>query len=262
MNLDSFARMFDCSVPEILRRLRSDKNDFWRWWWTQHASEPMGMHHESLGRALSHFGKVLSGLDLSGFLQEIDAHPGNWHSDTKRRAIGVQQHTEAIILRSAEFTPMSGRDNVDVMMDIQETKLAAPAEQYPRLMHFLCEFAEQHGRGTLARAMIVRLSPRMEVGPHWDSGYYYLCRDRYHLVLRSVGSLMECGGVRCTWKPGELWWFNNNLWHAAGNEGDDWRIHVIFDVLPHSNLALVGEFKRHTEYYRAKLVGRRDAGTV
>jgi hypothetical protein len=34
------------------------------------------------------------------------------------------------------------------------------------------------------------------------------------------------------------------------NEGDDWRIHVIFDVLPHRNAALVDEFKRCTEYYQ------------
>jgi aspartyl/asparaginyl beta-hydroxylase len=255
MDIDGFARMFDCSVSEILRRLRTDGNDFWRWWWTQCASEPMGMHHASLPRTPCHFGKMLSGLDVGGFLQEIDAHPENWRLDTKRNAIGVQRHTDAIMLRSAVYTSVAGRDNVDIMMDIQESKLAAAAEQYPRLMRFLGEFAGQHGKGTLARAMIVRLLPRMEVGRHRDSGYYYLCRDRYHLVLQSAGSRMECGGVHCTWNVGEVWWFNNNLWHSAGNEGDDWRIHVIFDVLPRRNQALVEEFKRHTEYYRAKLPG-------
>jgi ATP-binding cassette, subfamily B, bacterial HlyB/CyaB len=41
-------------------------------------------------------------------------------------------------------------------------------------MDFLDTFAEQTAKGTLSRAMIVRLTPKMEVGRHWDSGYYYL----------------------------------------------------------------------------------------
>ncbi|MGK7915145.1 MAG: aspartyl/asparaginyl beta-hydroxylase domain-containing protein [Prochloraceae cyanobacterium] len=32
-------------------------------------------------------------------------------------------------------------------------------------------------------------------------------------------------------KPGELWWFDNKKPHEAINEADDWRIHLIFDVL-------------------------------
>jgi hypothetical protein len=119
-------------------------------------------------------------------------------------------------------------------------------------MSFLAAFSNTIGKGTLSRAMIVRLSPKMQVGRHWDAGYYYLCRDRYHLVLRSSGSKMECGGIGSTWYVGELWWFNNNLLHAALNEEDDWRIHVIFDVLPHRNAALVDEFKRYTEYYQTQ----------
>ena len=260
MNLAEFARMFDCSVPDILARLRNDKNDFWRWWWTQFASEPMGMHHGSLERTRSHFGKIMNGVDVAPFLQEIDAQEENWLLNTKRSKIGVQQHTQSIQLRRAVFTSVPGANNVQTMMDVQESEVGELAVHYPRLMHFLERFAEHHGKGSLSRAMIVRLTPKMEVGRHWDSGYYYLCRDRYHLVLKSAGSRMECGGVRCVWNVGEAWWFNNNLWHSAGNEGDDWRIHVIFDVLPHRNAALVDEFKRHTQYYQTKQLEPAAAG--
>ena len=102
--------------------------------------------------------------------------------------------------------------------------------------------------------MIVRLRPKRDVGPHWDCGYYYLCRDRYHLVLRSSGSKMECSGLRANWSVGQAWWFNNNLWHSAANQGDDWRIHVIFDVLPFRNEELVLEFKQYTSYYQAAVL--------
>jgi hypothetical protein len=32
-------------------------------------------------------------------------------------------------------------------------------------------------------------------------------------------------------QPGECWWFDNKVPHEAYNESDDWRIHLIFDVL-------------------------------
>jgi len=260
MNLVEFAQMFGCSVPDVLNKLRNGRNDFWRWWWSQFASEQVGVHHGSLDRTLSHFGRLMNGIDVAPFLQEIDEKPRNWLVNTKRKGIGVQQHTDSITLRRAEYNFVPGANNIDIMMDVQESVTGQLAGQYPRLMSFLNGFSEQIGKGALSRAMIVRLTPRMQVGRHWDSGYYYLCRDRYHLVLRSTGSDMECAGVRRTWNVGELWWFNNNLWHSASNGGDDWRIHVIFDVLPHRNVPLVDEFKRHTAYYQPRMEGQVQAG--
>ena len=33
-------------------------------------------------------------------------------------------------------------------------------------------------------------------------------------------------------KEGELWWFDNDQMHEAHNDGDQDRIHMIFDMLP------------------------------
>jgi hypothetical protein len=118
MNLVEFARLFDCSVPEILARLRNGKNDFWRWWWTQFASEPMGVHHNSLDRTLRNFARMMSTIDVVPFLQEIEAKPDNWLRNTKRKQIGVQQHTDSILLRRASHTAVPGANNVHTMMDI------------------------------------------------------------------------------------------------------------------------------------------------
>jgi hypothetical protein len=250
MDLIEFGRMFDCSVSDILDKLRNGKNDFWRWWWSQFASEQVGIHHAHLDRTLSHFGRLLDKVDVAPFLQEIEAAPQNWTINASRKSIAVQQNTDTILLRATQFIHPVAARSVELVMDIQDSAETQLAMQYPQLMSFLAAFSNTLGKGTLSRAMIVRLTPKMQVGRHWDRGYYYLCRDRYHLVLRSSGSKMECGGVGSAWNVGELWWFNNNLGHSARNEGDDWRIHVIFDVLPHRNAALVEQFKRHTEYYQ------------
>ena len=39
-------------------------------------------------------------------------------------------------------------------------------------------------------------------------------------------------------REGELWWFDNRAVHEAFNDGDEDRIHLIFDLLPRARLAL------------------------
>jgi hypothetical protein len=183
-------------------------------------------------------------------LDEINDNQPNWLASAGRSKIGVQQHTESIALRRPFFSLNRDAEDRNTALDVHESTPGPLSHCYPRLMRFLDEFAEAHGKGLLSRAIIVRLAPKKEVGRHWDNGYYYLCRDRYHLILRSSGSEMECGGEHCTWHEGEVWWFDNNLWHSARNDHDDWRMHVIFDILPHRNIQIVEEFKQHTEYYK------------
>ena len=58
-------------------------------------------------------------------------------------------------------------------------------------------------------------------------------RDRYHLVLRSAaGSWLKAGDEEVRMREGELWWFDNKQMHEAMNDGDQDRIHMIFDLLP------------------------------
>ncbi|WP_017314351.1 aspartyl/asparaginyl beta-hydroxylase domain-containing protein [Mastigocladopsis repens] len=66
-----------------------------------------------------------------------------------------------------------------------------------------------------------------------DNGEYYKLRDRYHLVLQSQsGSWMKCGNKETLMHEGELWWFDNKQPHEAFNPSEEWRTHIIFDVLP------------------------------
>ena len=144
MNLVEFGRMFDCSVPDILDKLRNAKNDFWRWWCSQLVSEQVGMHHAHLDRTLSHFGRLLEKLDVAPFLQEIDANPQNWTVDSKRKGIGVQSHTDAILLRVGHLIHSSG--TVDLMRDIHDCAETELARQYPKLMSFLSAFRIRSAR--------------------------------------------------------------------------------------------------------------------
>jgi aspartyl/asparaginyl beta-hydroxylase (cupin superfamily) len=110
---------------------------------------------------------------------------------------------------------------------------------YPHTYNHVKKFAESLN-AEMGWIGIVRLEPRSSVGLHFDQGYYYLIRDRYHLVLQSKGSIMHCEDKTSIWHAGEHWWFNNKKVHSATNDSDDWRIHVIFDLLPKKCSQFVG----------------------
>ena len=172
------------------------------------------------------FKLIKSDVDVSPFLDEIDANASAWLHNTSRQAkIVVQRETNTIFLRAARSRPdLHGNEN-------QESRPTGLAPAFPRALAFM-ETVAQALDADLSRATIVRLSPHGTVYPHIDVGSYYLIRDRLHLVLHSpAGSVMVAGDEEVRMQPGELWWFDNKQHHAAINESSEWRIHFIFDVL-------------------------------
>ncbi|MFN2328570.1 MAG: aspartyl/asparaginyl beta-hydroxylase domain-containing protein [Chromatocurvus sp.] len=43
---------------------------------------------------------------------------------------------------------------------------------------------------------------------------------------------MRAGDEEVRMQEGELWWFDNRQIHEAYNDGDENRVHLIFDLLP------------------------------
>jgi hemolysin-activating ACP:hemolysin acyltransferase len=171
--------------------------------------------------------RMIRSLDVAPLLAEIEAHEQAWLLDTSRQdKLAVQRHTNTIFLKSAVKRPdLSINDN-------QESEFAPIAAHFPLAVNLMASIAADEG-GALSRATIVRLKPKLHVGRHIDGGSYYRIRDRYHLVLRSeAGSVLRSGDEEVRMRLGELWWFDNKQHHSAINEGEEWRIHCIFDVLP------------------------------
>ncbi len=176
---------------------------------------------------MNYFHLVGKGIDVAPLLGEIDDQDDAWLANTSRQdKIKVQRETNTIFLRSAVARPDL---NVNENQESGPTRMTA---RFPRAMAFMSQIASKL-QCELARATIVRLKPRSEVGAHIDIGSYYLIRHRFHLVLRSTaGSVLRAGNEEVRMQEGELWWFDNKQHHSAFNESDQWRIHYIFDLLP------------------------------
>jgi outer membrane protein assembly factor BamB/orotate phosphoribosyltransferase len=173
------------------------------------------------------FKLIDSGIDVIPLLTEIQSQNRAWLLDTTRQdRIRVQRDTNSIFVRAQVRRPdLPANEN-------QESRFTPVSKSFPHCVAFLEAFAKKMNAG-LSRATIVRLKPNSSVLPHVDLGSYYFIRDRYHLVLYSTdGSRLTSGDEQVRMQPGELWWFNNKQYHEAHNESDEWRIHLIFDLLP------------------------------
>lgn len=178
---------------------------------------------------MRNFKLIRKGIDVEPFLSEIAAVDDAWCLATGRQQkIWVQREALAIPLRGLRKSAIRGRKRRDVM----ESRWTSGALAFPHAQRFIRNTADLLDAAP-GRAKIVSLPPGKRVYPHVDRGDYYQVHARLHLVLRSTqGSKLRAGDETCLLRNGELWWFDNQQEHEAWNDGDENRIHLIFDVLP------------------------------
>lgn len=183
---------------------------------------------------MKYFKLVRSGIDPRPFLDEIASVNGAWEAATGRQdKIAVQREALAIPLRGLRKSAIGERRR----RDVHESRWTGGAKDYPIACAFLREVAAAL-ESELSRAKIVRLPAGRRVYSHIDRGEYYRLRNRYHLVLKSTrGSWLKAGDEETRMGEGELWWFDNDQPHEAFNDGDEDRIHMIFDLLPKARIA-------------------------
>lgn len=178
---------------------------------------------------MKNFALIKNEILTTPYLNEITNVEGAWDMAVGRQEkIAVQREANAIPLRGLRKSAIGGRER----RDVHESRWTNGSAHYPTACAFLSEIAVQLD-GLLSRAKIVRLPAGKRVYPHVDRGQYYKVRNRYHLVLKSThGSWLRAGDEEIRMQEGELWWFDNKQEHEAYNDGDEDRIHLIFDLLP------------------------------
>ncbi len=185
---------------------------------------------------MKHFKLIRCGIDTRSLLAEIASVDDAWAQATGRQQkIDVQREALAIPLRGLRASAQAGRKR----RDVHESRWTSGAALYPLACRFL-EDTSLALASLMGRAKIVCLPAGQRVYPHIDRGEYYRVRNRYHLVLRSTaGSWLKSGAEEVRMREGELWWFDNQALHEAHNDGEEDRIHIIFDLLPCARAAEV-----------------------
>jgi hypothetical protein len=178
---------------------------------------------------MNNFRRMFYGIDPEPFLNEIARVEDAWSGATGRQEkIKVQREALAIPLRGLRKSFIKDKKR----RDVHESRWTTRSRHFPMTCGFLEDIAATRN-AVLGRAKIVCLPAGRRVYPHIDRGDYYAKRDRYHLVLRSaLGSWLRAGDEEVRMREGELWWFDNKQIHEAFNDGDEDRVHLIFDLQP------------------------------
>jgi len=178
---------------------------------------------------MKYFKRIRHNVPVEPFLAEIASVSDAWANATGRQdKIAVQREALAIPLRGLRKSMLFGR----ARRDVHESRWTSGSVRFPVARAFLEEVAAELD-ADLSRAKIVCLPSGKKVYPHIDRGEYYRLRGRYHLVLKSsAGSWLKAGDEEVRMAEGELWWFDNDQMHEAFNDGDEDRVHIIFDLLP------------------------------
>ena len=190
--------------------------------------------------------RLIETVDTTPFLSEIKEE--HYSIETARqKVVREQKYTESIFLRTSPFLDklLEPRHNQDVC----NTKLY---DLYPQTTKYLRDFAADpnRGNGHLSRIIIARLQPNSNIDEHIDVGMYHIVRKRYHVVVKSTaGTIMNISGRDYVWTEGQIYWFNNNITHHVRNESDEWRTHIIFDIVPFDRLEMIRQFR--AAYYDA-----------
>ena len=181
---------------------------------------------------MHYFSLIRDRIATEPFLEEIAALDDAWATATGRQEkIHVQREALAIPLRGLRKSSIGARKRRDVM----ESRWTSGSVSFPHARKFIKQIAEYLSCSP-GRAKIVCLPPGTHVYPHVDRGEYYRLHARFHLVLRSNnGSMLRAGDETRRLGVGELWWFDNKQVHEAWNDGPENRIHLIFDLLPHTH---------------------------
>lgn len=184
---------------------------------------------------MKYFKLIRSGIKPQPYLDEIFGVDDAWDTATGRQEkIAVQREALAIPLRGLRKTAVGQKKR----RDVHDSRWTGGSKRFPLACAFLNEAAAELD-SLLGRAKIVCLPAGRRVYPHIDRGEYYRLRNRYHLVLRSAdGSWLKAADEEVRMREGELWWFDNDQMHEAHNDGKHDRIHIIFDLLPRSRMAL------------------------
>ena len=185
---------------------------------------------------MKYFTPLKSGIDVAPFLTELDAHLELWDMDPSRQeAKPAQRETQAICIRAQGEKAVLDSDHRQKMPIGYRGQPTALSPNFP-LAEVFIEQLVLSMKGAMGRAVIARLRPQGTIHPHIDDRLYWLLRDRYHLVLKSVaGSHFKAGGEEVRMQQGELWWFDPTVEHSAYNDSEEDRIHIIVDIMsPHS----------------------------
>ena len=165
--------------------------------------------------------KVAEGLDVESIYQDL-LKSDAWDKYPQRRTFPNSPHAEMVDIWARFGKP-------EDMGGPHESEWYEAATESIKDICFKIMYLV---RGeTLGGVLITKLQPGGHIAPHVDSGWHAGYYEKFYLSIRSPKNSVfgfECGNIES--KPGDLYWFRNDVPHWVTNDTDEERISMIICI--------------------------------
>lgn len=172
---------------------------------------------------------ISSGLDVSGALADLEAHPELWDEYSLRTTAYGTPHKEVsdIWVRYNPWRNFTG-DAAEFVLGEHESEWYPGAAKLPSVRKLVDQVIDLTGYDKLGGVLITRICPHGEVKPHIDNGWHARYYDKFAVQLMSndeQGFHFDSGSL--VTKPGDLYTFDNSYTHWVTNPTDEYRMTLI-----------------------------------
>lgn len=178
---------------------------------------------------MNNFKLIMTHIETHGLLDQIAQHPELWNTDdswTRGKQGGAIYNTDNIVLRYNRSS-----DPRAPAFDWDKPAFSILHEAQKIIFDLMRALPGEH----LAKVIITKLRPGEHIAPHIDmlppgmAPYF----QRYQIPLSvSQGVAFWCGEEELYMRPGNAYWFNNQLLHSVINNSDEDRISMLTDIRP------------------------------
>jgi len=192
---------------------------------------------------MRNFQLLAQGIDIGPLLAAVQRRYELWNAYSVRtwHPQSVHRVVDDIVLRYNTFDAEHD-DFVEAVCSRIEVVNYPPWNELPEAQELIKSLIFRVSGLHLGRVFISRMAPGVVIPPHTDRiapaeeqfpmrmppALYY---NRYHVLLASApGCVFVCDGEQVSMKPGEVWFFRNELLHEVVNNSAEDRISLVVDI--------------------------------
>lgn len=168
--------------------------------------------------------------DVNNIKEHISGFSDEWFIDTSRQDNNyVHKDTMSYFVYSTNLQWKSGQEFKVVKRSNDETLL--------KLLDPIIKDLEQIHDGIHGNVLLIKLKAKENITKHHDSGDYLILSRRNHIpIITSSDVFFGVGDEKINMKSGECWEINNSRTHFVDNNSETDRVHLLIDIMPHSEL--------------------------
>lgn len=167
-------------------------------------------------------------VEISAIKKEVEQYHSEWLLDTTRQKT-YETHEHTFMFPVKQFDYLHDLNDVGICKTVKSLSTFEANEELQQIVKLL----ENVSVGKAIRVEFISMKPKSRIRTHKDrSDVLYVAR-RFHIPIKTnrLVSFISDNETRYL-EEGYAYELNNIKYHGVRNNSDEYRIHLIVDVLP------------------------------